>query len=97
MYSYLVEGGHPLKGRIRPSGNKNAALPCLAATLLSDEEVILKNVPDIDATILIFDVQPQRYWSSFYYRSLRTFFSSCFNSVISSSFAAHAGLLARRS
>jgi hypothetical protein len=34
-----------------------------------------KNVPDIDATILIFDVQPQRYWSSFYYRSLRTFFS----------------------
>lgn len=48
MYSYLIEGGHPLKGKIRPSGNKNAALPCLAATLLSDEEIILSNVPDIE-------------------------------------------------
>jgi UDP-N-acetylglucosamine 1-carboxyvinyltransferase len=48
MYSYLIEGGHPLKGIIRPSGNKNAALPCLAATLLSDEEVVLNNVPDIE-------------------------------------------------
>jgi UDP-N-acetylglucosamine 1-carboxyvinyltransferase len=48
MYKYLIEGSHPLKGKIRPSGNKNAALPCLAATLLSDEEVVLKNVPDIE-------------------------------------------------
>ena len=48
MYSYLIEGGHPLKGKIKPSGNKNAALPCLAATLLSDEQVILKNLPDIE-------------------------------------------------
>jgi UDP-N-acetylglucosamine 1-carboxyvinyltransferase len=48
MDKYLIEGSHPLKGKIRPSGNKNAALPCLAATLLSDEEVILKNVPDIE-------------------------------------------------
>ena len=31
MYKYQIEGGHPLRGRIRPSGNKNAALPCLAA------------------------------------------------------------------
>jgi len=48
MYKYLIEGSHPLKGKIRPSGNKNAALPCLAATLLTDEEVVLKNVPDIE-------------------------------------------------
>ncbi|MBN2553125.1 MAG: UDP-N-acetylglucosamine 1-carboxyvinyltransferase [Spirochaetales bacterium] len=48
MYSYLIEGGHPLKGKIKPSGNKNAALPCLAATLLSDEQVVLKNLPDIE-------------------------------------------------
>jgi len=48
MYSYIIEGGHRLKGRIRPNGNKNAALPCLAATLLSDEQIILKNVPDIE-------------------------------------------------
>ena len=43
----MVEGGHPLRGTIRPAGNKNAALPCLAATLLTDEEVILENVPSI--------------------------------------------------
>ncbi len=48
MYRYAIEGGHPLKGKVRPSGNKNAALPCLAATLLTDEEVVLRNVPDIE-------------------------------------------------
>ncbi len=48
MYKYVIEGGHPLKGKVRPSGNKNAALPCLAATLLTDEEVVLRNVPDIE-------------------------------------------------
>jgi len=48
MDRYLIEGGHPLKGCIRPSGNKNAALPCLAATLLTDEPVVLNNLPDIE-------------------------------------------------
>jgi len=44
---FVVEGGRRLHGRIRPSGNKNAALPMLAATLLTDEPVVLENVPDI--------------------------------------------------
>jgi UDP-N-acetylglucosamine 1-carboxyvinyltransferase len=43
----VIEGGHPLSGTIVPSGNKNAALPILAACLLTDEEVVLENVPDI--------------------------------------------------
>jgi UDP-N-acetylglucosamine 1-carboxyvinyltransferase len=43
----LIEGGHQLSGTIVPSGNKNAALPILAACLLTDEEVVLENVPDI--------------------------------------------------
>jgi UDP-N-acetylglucosamine 1-carboxyvinyltransferase len=47
MPKYVVEGGHPLNGTIRPAGNKNAALPCLAAALLTDEEVIIENVPSI--------------------------------------------------
>ena len=47
MPKFIVEGGHPLSGTIRPAGNKNAALPMLAATLLTDEEVILDNVPAI--------------------------------------------------
>jgi UDP-N-acetylglucosamine 1-carboxyvinyltransferase len=48
MYRYLIEGGHPLHGRIRPSGNKNAALPCLAASLLTGQPVLLKNIPEIE-------------------------------------------------
>ncbi len=47
MASFLVEGGHPLSGRIRPAGNKNAALPCIAATVLASEPVTLENVPRI--------------------------------------------------
>jgi UDP-N-acetylglucosamine 1-carboxyvinyltransferase len=47
MPKFIVEGGHSLSGTIRPAGNKNAALPCIAATLLTDEEVILENVPSI--------------------------------------------------
>jgi UDP-N-acetylglucosamine 1-carboxyvinyltransferase len=47
MEKFLIEGGIPLKGEITPAGNKNAALPMLAATLLSEEPVILHNVPQI--------------------------------------------------
>ena len=47
MARFRIEGGYPLNGTIRPSGNKNAALPALAAALLTDEPVILHNVPDI--------------------------------------------------
>ena len=42
MSKYIIEGNFPLKGRITANGNKNAALPCIAATLLTDDEVILK-------------------------------------------------------
>jgi UDP-N-acetylglucosamine 1-carboxyvinyltransferase len=48
MGSYLIEGGKPAVGEITVSGNKNAALPCLAATLLTDDTVRLCNVPDIE-------------------------------------------------
>jgi UDP-N-acetylglucosamine 1-carboxyvinyltransferase len=47
MGTFLVEGGRRLQGRIRPAGNKNAALPCLAATVLASEPVTLENVPRI--------------------------------------------------
>ncbi len=47
MSSLIVRGGRPLKGRIIPSANKNAVLPILCATLLTDEPVILRGVPDI--------------------------------------------------
>jgi UDP-N-acetylglucosamine 1-carboxyvinyltransferase len=44
---FQVHGGHPIGGTIRPAGNKNAALPILAASLLADGPVILDNVPRI--------------------------------------------------
>jgi UDP-N-acetylglucosamine 1-carboxyvinyltransferase len=44
---FIVEGGHRLEGTIRPGGNKNAALPILAACLLTDEPVTVRNLPDI--------------------------------------------------
>lgn len=48
MYEYVVEGGFPVKGSIKASGNKNAALPCIAASLLTSETVILRNIPEIE-------------------------------------------------
>ncbi len=47
MEQFIIEGGQPLRGSMRPSGNKNAALPLLAACLLTDSPVILHNVPAI--------------------------------------------------
>ena len=43
----MIEGGVPLSGTIVPAGNKNAALPLLACSLLTSEEVVLHNVPHI--------------------------------------------------
>ncbi|MBP5358170.1 MAG: UDP-N-acetylglucosamine 1-carboxyvinyltransferase [Treponema sp.] len=48
MYEYHVEGGIPIKGTVHASGNKNAALPCIAAVLLTKEDVILRNIPEIE-------------------------------------------------
>ncbi|MEJ2187148.1 MAG: UDP-N-acetylglucosamine 1-carboxyvinyltransferase, partial [Gemmatimonadota bacterium] len=47
MPEFIVEGGTPLHGRVRPAGNKNAVLPVLCAALLTDEPVTIENVPDI--------------------------------------------------
>ncbi len=47
MEKLVIEGGHPLTGDVYPQGNKNSALPILAAALLTDEEITLHNVPRI--------------------------------------------------
>lgn len=47
MEHFVIEGGHRLHGTITPVGNKNAALPLLAASLLTNEPVTLRNIPDI--------------------------------------------------
>ncbi len=48
MGSYIISGGVPLSGTVSISGNKNAALPCIAATLLTDAPVTLHNIPAIE-------------------------------------------------
>jgi UDP-N-acetylglucosamine 1-carboxyvinyltransferase len=50
MEKLVIEGGVPLSGTVVPAGNKNAALPLLAACLLTDEQVVLDNVPQIRDT-----------------------------------------------
>jgi UDP-N-acetylglucosamine 1-carboxyvinyltransferase len=54
--SYEIIGGKPIKGKIRASGNKNAALPCIAATLLTNEPVILNNLPEIEDVHVMLDI-----------------------------------------
>jgi UDP-N-acetylglucosamine 1-carboxyvinyltransferase len=56
MSEYIINGGVPLNGTIKVSGNKNAALPCIAAALLTGEPVILRNIPDIEDVRVMLDV-----------------------------------------
>jgi UDP-N-acetylglucosamine 1-carboxyvinyltransferase len=56
LSEYLIEGGYPISGTIRASGNKNAALPGIAAALLTDEPVILRNIPDIEDVQVMLEV-----------------------------------------
>jgi len=56
MNQYLIEGGYPISGTIKASGNKNAALPCIAAALLTDEPVILRNIPNIEDVQVMLSV-----------------------------------------
>jgi UDP-N-acetylglucosamine 1-carboxyvinyltransferase len=51
----VVYGGHPLRGTFRPSGNSNAALALIAASLLTEAEVTLRGVPDTSTTALMLD------------------------------------------
>ena len=50
MDKFVIQGGEPLSGEITVAGNKNAALPIIAASLLTEEEVVLSNVPRIRDT-----------------------------------------------
>jgi UDP-N-acetylglucosamine 1-carboxyvinyltransferase len=68
MEKFVIEGGVPLSGTFVPAGNKNGALPILAACLLTDEEVTLRNVPrisDVDAMIgLLASLGAEVIWSA---------------------------------
>ena len=58
MEKFVIQGGLPLSGEVTPAGNKNAALPILAACLLTDEELVLGNVPrirDVDSQLELLE------------------------------------------
>jgi len=56
MHEYHIEGGFPVKGTVKASGNKNAALPCIAAAVLTDQPVTLKNLPEIEDVFVMFEI-----------------------------------------
>ena len=66
MESFVIEGGRPLNGTVRAAGNKNGALPIIAACLLTDEPVVLTNVPrirDVDTMLeLLADLGAEVEW-----------------------------------
>jgi UDP-N-acetylglucosamine 1-carboxyvinyltransferase len=67
MESFVIEGGRPLSGTVRASGNKNGALPILAASVLATEEVRLSNVPriqDVETMVeLLADIGADIAWT----------------------------------
>lgn len=56
MPTFVVTGGRTLSGAVRPAGNKNAALPALAATLMSPERVVVRNVPRIRDVVTLLEI-----------------------------------------
>jgi UDP-N-acetylglucosamine 1-carboxyvinyltransferase len=56
MEKFVIDGGVPLSGSVRPAGNKNGALPILAASVLTSEEIVVRNVPrirDVEAMLAV--------------------------------------------
>jgi len=56
MQQFVIDGGYPLKGEVTPGGNKNAITKMLPACLLTDEPVILRNVPKISDVLVAIDI-----------------------------------------
>ena len=56
MQQFVIEGGHPIRGEISAGGNKNAALKMIPACLLTDEPVVLYNVPNIGDVQVLCDI-----------------------------------------
>ena len=89
LEKFVIEGGVPLSGTIVPSGNKNGALPILAACLLTDDEMILRNVPrisDVETMVALlgpdFDlVDARRHEHATPWQSVQNFQFSTFRRV----------------
>ena len=67
MDKFVIRGGNPLLGTVRISGAKNSALPCMAAAILTEDEVILENIPQVrdietERRLLVVDGRRSRAW-----------------------------------
>ena len=88
MESFVINGGHPLKGSITPQGAKNEALQILCAVLLTSEKIIVHNVPDIiDVNKLIsliknFGVKVENIDKGSYSFVAVNMFKFCFNLLL---------------
>ncbi|MFA5624578.1 MAG: UDP-N-acetylglucosamine 1-carboxyvinyltransferase [Bradymonadales bacterium] len=56
MEKFVIEGGQRLSGTVHPGGNKNEVLPCIAASIMTDDEVILNNVPRIKDVEVMLEI-----------------------------------------
>src|SRR5919199_1784389 len=56
MEKFVIDGGAPLSGTVVPAGNKNGALPILAASVLTEDEVVVRNVPRIKDVEAMLDL-----------------------------------------
>ena len=56
MAKFIIKGGKPLRGKIKPIGEKNAALPIIAATLLTDQPCTIDNVPEISDVKVLLEI-----------------------------------------
>ena len=59
MYKYVIEGGHPLNGKVKPGGNKNEALPALMACILTDKPIKLCRMPKIKDVLTVCEALAQ--------------------------------------
>ena len=63
MEQYIIKGGNPLVGEVEIGGAKNAALAILAAAIMTDETVLIDNLPDVnDINVLLEAIQESEQW-----------------------------------
>ena len=63
MEQYAIKGGNPLVGEVEIGGAKNAALPIIAASVMTDDTVHIDNMPDVrDTNVLLDAMREMAYW-----------------------------------
>ena len=74
MDQYIIKGGNPLVGEVEIGGAKNAALGILAAAIMTDETVVIDNLPDVQDINVLLELSPEsvRKWKGWIVTKLRS-------------------------